>query len=65
MLLQDAPTKRLCNICSELVAKKVTYDDKNAPQEPAFWCKLCYDLMHYDGSNTLLYDHKVFDYQGG
>ena len=43
----------------------MTYDDKEAPATPCFWCEECYVMMHYDEQGNLLYDHKVFRYQSG
>ena len=63
--MQEGLYRRVCEICNEAMAQKVTYDDRNAPQEPAFWCLTCYKMMHYDAGNSLLYSHKVFEYLGG
>jgi len=63
--VQEAHTIRICDACNECMAQKLTYDDRNAPQNPAFWCQDCYNKMHYDKDNNLLYVHKVFDYSGG
>lgn len=54
---------RKCTICEIYVAKKVTYDDKMAPQSPCFFCDYCYYLLHYSQDGTLVYsDFRVYDY---
>ena len=63
--MQEAHSIRHCDACNQALAQKLTYDDRNAPQNPAFWCLDCYKQMHYDKEDTLLYAHKVFDYNGG
>ena len=42
---------------------QVTYDDIHAPENPCFWCKSCYQKVHYDEAGKLLYDSfKQFQY---
>lgn len=62
---QEAFNRRICDICQVGSAAHVTYDDRHAPTEPAFWCAECYRMMHYDQDRKLLYDHKVFPYHSG
>jgi hypothetical protein len=45
--------------------EQVTYEDKLAPDSPAFWCKNCYEMLHYGSDLNLKYYHRVFDYHGG
>jgi len=41
----------------------VTYEDKNVPHTPFFWCNECFKLMHYDAEGQALYtDFRVFPY---
>lgn len=56
-------TRRQCEACGYRAARKVTYDDRNAPYTPFFWCDECFRMMHYDADGHVLYtDFKVFPY---
>ena len=63
--MQENWYRRECDICQQSMARRVTYDDKEATATPCFWCEECYVMMHYDEQGKLLYDHKVFRYQSG
>ncbi|MCJ1461833.1 hypothetical protein MMC07_000432 [Pseudocyphellaria aurata] len=41
------PLKSCC-ICNMPAVAKVTYNDRFAPECPAFWCEDCYVDLHYD-----------------
>lgn len=45
--------------------EQVTYEDRLAPESPAFWCTACYEMLHYGKDLNLKYYHRVFDYYGG
>lgn len=34
----------------------MTFGDKNAPENPCFWCDSCYRPFHYSEEGRLLYD---------
>eukprot|EP00884_Botryococcus_braunii_P004191 jgi/Botrbrau1/13773/Bobra.0056s0028.1 len=57
--------RKRCCICATHMAVLVTYEDKLAPESPAFWCKNCYEMLHYGSDLNLKYYHRVFDYHGG
>ncbi|BDA46278.1 snRNA-activating protein complex subunit 3 [Coccomyxa sp. Obi] len=60
----QAQTRRQrCTVCATRFAVKVTYEDRLAPETPAFWCSECYEAIHYESSGRLKYVHKVFPYQ--
>ncbi|XP_076916202.1 snRNA-activating protein complex subunit-like isoform X1 [Bidens hawaiensis] len=51
-----------CSCCKIFKAVKVTVDDKWAPENPCYFCGICYYMLHYS-DNKLIYDEfKVFDY---
>ncbi|KAD6795959.1 hypothetical protein R6Q59_012204 [Mikania micrantha] len=51
-----------CSCCKIYKAVKVTVDDKWAPENPCYFCGICYYMLHYS-DNKLIYDEfKVFDY---
>jgi len=41
-----------CTICKSAPCKKVTYDDKLAPESPCFFCDECYHQLHYVKDET-------------
>ncbi|XP_062161552.1 snRNA-activating protein complex subunit-like isoform X2 [Alnus glutinosa] len=53
-----------CDVCNIHRAAKVTVDDKLAPENPCYFCRDCYFLLHYGKDESLLYsDFSVYDYQ--
>ncbi|XP_059439999.1 snRNA-activating protein complex subunit isoform X2 [Corylus avellana] len=53
-----------CDVCNIYRAAKVTVDDKLAPENPCYFCRDCYFLLHYGKDESLLYsDFSVYDYQ--
>ncbi|XP_047051959.1 snRNA-activating protein complex subunit-like [Lolium rigidum] len=51
-----------CSVCQIYLATKMTVDDKWAPNNPCYFCKQCYYLLHYREDDSLLYHHTVHDY---
>ncbi|XP_044978065.1 snRNA-activating protein complex subunit isoform X4 [Hordeum vulgare subsp. vulgare] len=51
-----------CSVCQIYLATKMTVDDKWAPNNPCYFCKQCYYLLHYKEDDSLLYHHTVYDY---
>lgn len=47
---------RKCSICNIHTARRVTYRDRLAPEEPCFFCEICYRQLHYSEDGYLLYD---------
>eukprot|EP00026_Physarum_polycephalum_P005168 Phypoly_transcript_05197.p1 GENE.Phypoly_transcript_05197~~Phypoly_transcript_05197.p1 ORF type:complete len:577 (+),score=165.53 Phypoly_transcript_05197:201-1733(+) len=64
--LQTFQTKirrRKCRVCDIYPAKCITIGDKLSPENPCFYCDLCYHPLHYTEDNQLLYDdYLVFPY---
>ncbi|GLT64392.1 hypothetical protein SLA2020_368900 [Shorea laevis] len=53
-----------CDVCNIYRAAKVTVDDKLAPENPCYFCRDCYFLLHYGKDESLQYsDFSVYDYQ--
>ncbi|KAL6963794.1 hypothetical protein U1Q18_034801 [Sarracenia purpurea var. burkii] len=51
-----------CSVCKIYKAEKVTIDDKWAPENPCYFCKNCYYMLHYAGGSLLYNEFSVFDY---
>ncbi|XP_031480932.1 snRNA-activating protein complex subunit [Nymphaea colorata] len=63
LIFQIRTGHRKCSICGIFRAKKITVDDKYAPENPSYFCDNCYFLLHYSEAGTLLYDDfTVYDY---
>ncbi|KAF3782703.1 snRNA-activating protein complex subunit [Nymphaea thermarum] len=63
LIFQMRTAHRKCSICGIFRAKKMTVDDKYAPENPSYFCDNCYFLLHYSEAGTLLYDDfTVYDY---
>lgn len=55
--------RRRCEVCNSAPARKLTWDDKNTPHNPFYWCRECFNMMHYGDDGRVLYtDYKVFPY---
>ncbi|ESQ33991.1 hypothetical protein EUTSA_v10008005mg [Eutrema salsugineum] len=50
-----------CGVCSIYRATKVALDDKWAKENPCYFCDMCFDQLHNEGS-SLKCDFPVFDY---
>ncbi|KAL4560139.1 hypothetical protein LXL04_032288 [Taraxacum kok-saghyz] len=51
-----------CSVCKIYKATKVTVDDKWTPENPCFFCGICYYMLHYSNNQLIYDDFKVFDY---
>ncbi|KAL4591961.1 hypothetical protein LXL04_004938 [Taraxacum kok-saghyz] len=51
-----------CWVCKIYKATKVTVDDKWTPENPCFFCGICYYMLHYSNNQLIYNDYKVFDY---
>lgn len=51
-----------CSLCKIFGAEKVTVDDKWAPENPCYFCGLCYYMLHYENGSLLYNDFSVYDY---
>eukprot|EP00656_Telonema_subtile_P027204 TRINITY_DN29239_c0_g1_i1.p1 TRINITY_DN29239_c0_g1~~TRINITY_DN29239_c0_g1_i1.p1 ORF type:complete len:252 (+),score=57.67 TRINITY_DN29239_c0_g1_i1:77-832(+) len=54
---------RKCSICNVHVAVKETRHDDLAPEDPCFFCEVCYRQLHYSEDGELLYQgFEVYEY---
>ncbi|CAA3029379.1 Hypothetical predicted protein [Olea europaea subsp. europaea] len=53
---------RKCSACKIYRAEKVTVDDKWAPENPCYFCDICYYMLHYENGSLLYSDFSVYDY---
>ncbi|ORX55855.1 hypothetical protein BCR36DRAFT_409909 [Piromyces finnis] len=44
-----------CKLCSNKLAKWVTYDDLYATDNPCIWCQDCFDSFHKDKDGNFIY----------
>ncbi|XP_058218708.1 snRNA-activating protein complex subunit [Rhododendron vialii] len=51
-----------CSVCKICIAEKVTVDDKWAAENPCYFCKNCYYMLHYVDGSLLYEDFSVYDY---
>ncbi|KAM7505800.1 hypothetical protein LguiB_004704 [Lonicera macranthoides] len=51
-----------CSVCKIYRAEKVTVDDKWAPENPFYFCDLCYYMLHYANKSVLYEEFSVYDY---
>lgn len=47
------PRLEKCCICAVRPAVKMAFDDRLAPESPAFFCERCFDDLHYDENGVL------------
>lgn len=63
LTFQTKIRRRKCRVCDIYPAKCVTIGDKLSPENPCFYCDLCYHPLHYDEDNQLVYgNYLVFPY---
>ncbi|XP_073508405.1 snRNA-activating protein complex subunit 3 isoform X1 [Phyllobates terribilis] len=53
---------RKCNVCKVYVAKWVTNQDSLAPDDPCFFCDVCFKMLHYDMEGNKLGDFVAYAY---
>lgn len=53
---------RKCSVCKIYRAEKMTVDDKWAPENPCYFCDLCYYMLHYVNGSLLYNEFSVYDY---
>ncbi|KAG8595501.1 hypothetical protein GDO81_001538 [Engystomops pustulosus] len=53
---------RKCNVCNIYVAKWVTNQDSLAPDDPCFFCDVCFKMLHYDTEGNKLGDFLAYVY---
>ncbi|KAH6818183.1 hypothetical protein C2S51_001786 [Perilla frutescens var. frutescens] len=51
-----------CSVCKIYRAEKVTVDDKWTPENPCYFCDICYYMLHYVDGSLLYSDFSVYDY---
>ncbi|XP_053321911.1 snRNA-activating protein complex subunit 3 [Spea bombifrons] len=53
---------RKCYVCKLYTAKWVTNDDSLAPDDPCFFCDVCFRMMHYDTEGNKLGEFLAYPY---
>ncbi|XAR67595.1 hypothetical protein NMG60_11002414 [Bertholletia excelsa] len=53
---------RKCSVCKIYRAEKVTVDDKWAAENPCYFCKNCYYMLHYENGSLIYDEFSVYDY---
>ncbi|KAH3837012.1 snRNA-activating protein complex subunit 3-like [Dreissena polymorpha] len=43
--------RTLCRVCSKQAARWITYGSEFAPENPCFFCDVCFRALHYDENN--------------
>ncbi|KAL7988675.1 hypothetical protein Chor_007594 [Crotalus horridus] len=51
-----------CFVCKMYTARWVTNDDSLAPQEPSFFCDVCFQTLHYDADGKKLGEFLAYPY---
>ena len=51
-----------CDVCRMFPGVLITYDDRYAPQVPAYWCMECYNRFHFGASGQKSYHYKALPY---
>ena len=51
-----------CDVCRMFPGVLITYDDRYAPQVPAYWCMECYNRFHFGVSGQKSYHYKALPY---
>ncbi|KAI3669633.1 hypothetical protein L6452_40941 [Arctium lappa] len=62
IMFQSKVRFQKCSSCKIYKAVKVTVDDKWAPENPCYFCGICYYMLHYSNNELIYNDFKVFDY---
>lgn len=54
-------TLHKCSLCKEFSSRYIVFQDKHAPTSPAFYCAVCYELLHMNENGSLVYwDYSVY-----
>ncbi|XP_029461733.1 snRNA-activating protein complex subunit 3 isoform X3 [Rhinatrema bivittatum] len=53
---------RKCCVCKMYTARWVTNDDSLAPDDPCFFCDVCFKMLHYDAEGNKLGDFLAYPY---
>ncbi|KAM5193223.1 snRNA-activating protein complex subunit 3 isoform 1-T1 [Mantella aurantiaca] len=53
---------RKCHVCKLYIAKWVTKNDSFAPDDPCFFCDVCFKMLHYDREGNKLGDFVAYAY---
>ncbi|XP_043917292.1 snRNA-activating protein complex subunit 3 [Protopterus annectens] len=53
---------RRCAVCNLYTARWVTNNDHLAPEDPCFFCDVCFRLLHYDTEGNKLGEFLAFPY---
>ncbi|XP_015280893.1 PREDICTED: snRNA-activating protein complex subunit 3 [Gekko japonicus] len=51
-----------CFVCKTYTARWVTNDDSLAPQDPSFFCDVCFQMLHYDADGNKLGEFLAYPY---
>lgn len=58
--------RRMCELCANQDASRITFYDKHTPHSPYYWCDGCFESLHVDEHGKLLYDDfEVYPYEHG
>uniref|UniRef100_A0AAF6DMA8 snRNA-activating protein complex subunit 3 n=1 Tax=Bos taurus TaxID=9913 RepID=A0AAF6DMA8_BOVIN len=53
---------RKCFVCKMFTARWVTNNDSFAPQDPCFFCDVCFRMLHYDAEGNKLGEFLAYPY---
>ncbi|XP_064902243.1 snRNA-activating protein complex subunit 3 isoform X2 [Columba livia] len=53
---------RKCFVCKMYTARWVTNEDSLAPEDPCFFCDVCFRMLHYDAEGNKLGDFLAYPY---
>ncbi|XP_053147095.1 snRNA-activating protein complex subunit 3 [Hemicordylus capensis] len=51
-----------CFVCKMYTARWVTNEDSLAPQDPSFFCNVCFQMLHYDADGNKLGEFLAYPY---
>ncbi|KAH0628327.1 hypothetical protein JD844_009327 [Phrynosoma platyrhinos] len=51
-----------CFVCKMYTARWVTNEDSLAPQDPSFFCNICFQMLHYDAHGNKLGEFLAYPY---
>ncbi|XP_019410282.1 PREDICTED: snRNA-activating protein complex subunit 3 [Crocodylus porosus] len=53
---------RKCFVCKMYIARWVTNEDSLAPEDPCFFCDVCFRMLHYDAEGNKLGEFLAYPY---